>query len=166
MFIVVRRIVEGQCEPPARAPRGGAASNVLIVYNGLRIQYSLVRKSSSPTSVLTWSIMATTLCIQPPIHQHWPHTSPLMCVVHCIASVHVMMIGMLRKTIVPLMRHTRQTIKLETVAKSDNISLEKTEAVDQFPGWIALAMCGSYDKSMPGIRSCWYIEVTCICVRR
>ena len=67
--------------------------------------------------VSTWSIMPTTLHIQPPIHHQCPSTSPLMFVVHCIASVRVMMIGMERKTIVPLTWFPRQTTLAENSDK-------------------------------------------------
>ena len=55
-----------------------------------------------PTRVLTWSIMPTTLRIQP------PDTLPSMVVVSCVASVRVMMLGMERKTIVFVTWFTRQ----------------------------------------------------------
>ena len=69
----------------------------------------LVRKRSPPTGVSTWFITPTTLRIQPPIHRHWPHTSPSMFVVHCVASVHVLMIGVESKTVVPLTWFPPQT---------------------------------------------------------
>ena len=52
------------------------------------------------------------------------------------------------------------------MAKSDNISAEKTEAIDQCPRWIVFALCGLYARGLLGWRLCWYIEVTYICVRR
>ena len=115
----------------------------------------------------TCAIKPMTLRIQPPIYHHWPHTSPSMFVVHCVFSVRVMMIRMERKTIVPLTWFTRQTNLAGTSGKSDDISPEKTEAIDQCPEWIVFAMCGMCATCSLGWRLCWYmLAVTYICVRR
>ena len=41
-----------------------------------------------------------------------------------------------------------QTNLAETVTKCDDISAEKTEAIDQCPGWIVFAVDGSYARGL------------------
>ena len=47
---------------------------------------------------------------------------------------------------------------------TDDISTEKTEAINQCPGWIVFAMGGSYARDLLGWRLCWVIAEACMCL--
>ena len=45
---------------------------------------------------------------------------------------------------------TSDQFSRETVTECDDISAEKTEAIDQYPGWIVFVVCGSYARGSLG----------------
>ena len=114
---------------------------------------------------LRWCRPTLKLSLTPtqlPARHPWPYMTPSLLVMHCVACVHVMMIGMQRKMIVRM--YPSQTNLAGNSYKCCDISAEKTEAINQCPGWIVFAVCGSYARGSLGWRLCCVIVEAYMCL--